>query len=74
MALVQATLKSAIKAAFDNVSDDPNVDPSTARDQIANDLATAILNFVKSADVTTTVTGSSASGGPVTGAGAGSLS
>lgn len=72
MPLNKAALKAAIKAAFDSQSD-IDVDPATARDQQAEAIADAIHNYVTEGDVQTTVTGTSVSGGPVTGTGTGKL-
>lgn len=65
MALVKNTLKEALVAVFSKTND-----PSTA----AEELATAIDSYIKTATVTTTVVGTSVSGGAVTGTGTGSLS
>lgn len=66
MASTTAQLANAIKNAMDGVSD-VEIDPATARQQYANAVAQAITGFVVGR--TTTVTGTSASGGPVTGTG-----
>ncbi|MEM6734473.1 MAG: hypothetical protein AAF620_00245 [Bacteroidota bacterium] len=42
--------------------------------QFADDLAGAITDYIKTGTVITTVVGSSATGGPVTGTGTGSIS
>lgn len=68
MALVDATLKNAIKAFMDDVSENKTTDTA------AQQLADAISAYVRSASVSVTVTGTSATGGPVTGTGTGSLS
>lgn len=73
MALVKEVLKTAIVKAFnDQRSKDNN--PEGAIDNLADQLATAIDAYIKSGVVTTTVTGSSATGGPVTGSGTGNIS
>jgi hypothetical protein len=73
MALVKATLASAIKAAFAAQSGKKD-NPDAALSDLADKLATAIDAFVKSGDVTTTVTGTCATpagAGTITGTGKG---
>lgn len=69
MALVKETLKQALVSVFSKTND-----PETAADE----LATAIDAYIKTATVTTVVTGAvttgAGAGGSVTGSGAGSLS
>lgn len=59
-------LSTLIKQALDNASD-VEVNPAAAREALALGLATAIESYVIGRQ--TIVTGSSASGGPVTGTG-----
>ena len=54
MPLVKATLKSAIVAAFDERGEE--MDSQAAIDRIADKLATAIDDYIKSGTVMTTVT------------------
>jgi len=72
MALVKQTLKAEILAILNTLKDE--TDQANAIDQFADRLSTAIDNYIKSATVTTTVTGASQSGGAVTGTGTGTLS
>jgi len=72
MALNREVLKKAIKNAFDSESDE-QVNPSEARERIAEKLASAIENFVKSGTVSTQVTGTCPAGA-VTGTGQGNIS
>jgi len=72
MALVKQTLKAEILAILNTLKDE--TDQANAIDQFADRLATAIDNYIKTATVSTTVTGMSASGGAVTGTGTGTLS
>ena len=53
MALVKQTLETALKQAFDGVSD-TNIDPAQGRVQMAAALANAIDAFVRSGTVTGT--------------------
>ncbi|PKP26195.1 MAG: hypothetical protein CVU03_05010 [Bacteroidetes bacterium HGW-Bacteroidetes-2] len=62
----QAQLALLIKQALDNVSQ-VEIDPAVARQQQANAIAAAVAQFVIGRQ--TLVTGTSASGGPVTGTG-----
>ena len=65
MALSREILKTEIKTLLDELKDDLNqVD---AIDKYAEQLSSAIDTYIKSATVT--VTGTSVSGGPVTGTG-----
>lgn len=73
MALDKTILAQALKAAFDAQSD-KQVDPAAARAQQAEQVADAIDAFIKSGSVQTTVTGTSATGGAVTGTGLGNIS
>ena len=66
MALDKATLKASIKAICES-------EGNTA-ESAATALADAIDAYVRTATVNTIVTGSSVSGGPVTGTGVGTLS
>ncbi len=72
MALVKQTLKTEIKNILNSLK--TKTDQAQAIDEFADRLATAIDNYIKTATVNTTVTGTSASGGPVTGTGTGTLS
>ena len=72
MALVKQTLKTEIKSILNSLKTE--TDQAQAIDEFADRLATAIDNYIKTATVNTTVTGSSATGGPVTGTGIGTLS
>ena len=70
MALVSATLASQIEAAMKAAQADPT---PAAQTKLAQDMATAIDTFVRSATVTTEITGTASGGvctpsGPVTGA------
>tara|TARA_Y100000004_G_C8715527_1_gene327803 strand:+ start:51 stop:308 length:258 start_codon:yes stop_codon:yes gene_type:complete len=70
MALVPSTLATQIEAAMKASQLDPS--PASQR-KMAQDLATAIDTFVRSATVTTEITGTASGGvctpsGPVTGA------
>ena len=70
MALVSATLASQIEAAMKAAQADPT---PAAQTKMAQDMATAIDAFVRSATVTTEITGTASGGvctpsGPVTGA------
>lgn len=67
MAISESQLATKIKTALDYHSDDPNVDIEAARQQLANDLAAAVAEYVVGRQ--TTVTGTSATGGAVTGTG-----
>jgi len=62
----ETQLKELIKQAFDSVSD-TDIEPSQAREHIAEQIAQAIKLFVVGRE--TIVTGTSASGGPVSGTG-----
>lgn len=55
MALVKATLKTAIKEAFDSVSD-VDINCAQGREKIADKLATAIDAYIKSGTVNVAVT------------------
>jgi len=72
MALVKQTLENEIRGILNSLKNE--TDQATAIDEFANRLATAIDNYIKTATVTTTVTGASQSGGAVTGTGTGTLS
>ena len=72
MALVKQTLKTEIKSILNSLKTE--TDQKQAIDEFADRLATAIDNYIKTATVNTTVTGSSATGGPVTATGTGTLS
>lgn len=66
MAITQSQLAKKIQDAFDRHSD-VQVNPTQARKEIAEDLAAAFASYVVGRQ--TTVTGSSATGGAVTGVG-----
>lgn len=66
MAITTEALKILIKTAFDEASD-VTIEPSVAREQIAQKLANAIEAYIVGR--ATIVTGTSATGGPVTGTG-----
>lgn len=66
MAITKTQLATTIKNALDRHSD-KEVDPAQARKEMADDLADAFAAYVVGRTVT--VTGSSATGGPVTGTG-----
>lgn len=68
MPLDKPTLKNDILQLFNDESD-VDVDPAEARQRQAQRLADAIEKFVKSGDVSITVTGTSATGGAVTASG-----
>ena len=72
MALNRQALKQEILNILNTLKDE--TDQASAIDQFADRLATAIDNYVRSATVTTTVTGATTSGDAVTGTGTGSLS
>jgi hypothetical protein len=65
MPLVQETLKTEIKSLLNSLKSEINQEQ--AIDKFANDLTQAIDAYIKTATVT--VTGTSQSGGPVTGTG-----
>lgn len=65
-AITKQELAQLIKKSFDDDSD-KQVSPQEARERQANKIADAIEKFVVGRE--TTVTGSSATGGPVTGTG-----
>jgi len=75
MALNKAILETAIKAVFDQqaAKNQPNDDPAISRQEMAQGLANAIDDYIKSGIVNTTLTGVSPSGA-VTGTGIGSIS
>lgn len=64
MALVKEVLKSAIAAAFNKqaAKTAEGDDPAVSVNEIADDLATAIDAYIKSATVTSVVTGTSPAG------------
>ncbi len=73
MALNSATLKSDIVSALQGHGFVLN--DASKFDALADAIATAVINHIKTAGVVNvTVTGSSASGGPVTGTGVGTMS
>lgn len=72
MPLNKILLKEKIKQAFDFESD-KDVDPAEARDRQAEKIANAIFDFVKGGDVATILSGTSATGGIITGTGTGKL-
>jgi len=73
MALVKTTLTNAIFNAFKS-QQSKQQNPDDALKDLADKLATAFDDYIKSGTVNTTVTGSSVSGGPVTGSGTGTIS
>jgi hypothetical protein len=76
MALVKSTLKSAILNAF-KAQQSKEENPDGALDDLADKLSAAIESYVKSATVSTTVTGACATPagpGTITGSGTGTLS
>ena len=64
-------LSAQIKAAMDNVSD-VNIDPAVARQQLADELAAAIIAAIQSATIVY-LTGLTSPAGPVVGTFAGNL-
>lgn len=66
-AITEAQLAQKIKTAFDFDSDKEGIKPEEARQRQANEIAAAVAQFVIGR--TTTITGTSATGGPVTGTG-----
>lgn len=66
-AITEAELATLIKEAFDFDSDKSGVNPEEARQRQANKIAAAIGKFVVGRE--TLVTGTSATGGAVTGTG-----
>jgi len=72
MALNKNTLKTEIKGILNSLKD--KTDQAQAIDEFADKLATAVDNYLRTATVNTTVTGTSATGGAVTGTGVGNLS
>ena len=76
MPLVKNTLESAIFAAF-KAQQNKKDNPDGALQDLAGKLATAIDNYIKSGDVSTTVTGTCATpagAGTITGSGTGKIS
>lgn len=67
MAITQAQLAKQIEAAYDDVSNNSEVDPEEARKQVAKKIAAAVAQFVIGRQ--TQVTGTSVSGGAVTAVG-----
>jgi len=72
MALVRQTLETEIKNLLNDLK--TATDQAAAIDEFARRLSIAIDNYIRSATVTTTVTGADAMGTPVTGTGTGTLS
>ena len=69
MPLVKATIKSEVKDAFTAVMNQKDDDREGALDKVADKLADAIINAIKSQQITYTAGLVSPSmGGPVTGA------
>lgn len=68
MALVKATLKAAIVAAFQKQASKTaeSDDPAASIEELAGDIADAVDAYIKTATVNSVVTGASPSG-PVTG-------
>lgn len=73
MALNKATLKTDIENALKEVFESSPSSRAAAAAGIAEAIADAVDTFVKSGTVTTSVVGTSVSGGPVTGTGTGSI-
>lgn len=75
MALIQATLETAIKAAFDKqaAKQKEGDDPAKSREEIAKDLAAAIFDFITSAQVNVTAFAATAGPYPVAGTATGNL-
>jgi len=72
MALNAATLKSDIISALEGQGFVSN--EFSSFDKLADAIASAVINHIKTMGVVnTTVTGTSASGGPVTGTGVGAM-
>ena len=67
MPLTEVQLATEILNALEAGSNDANIDPATARQQFAQGLAAAIFGTIIGRQ--TTVTGTSATGGAVTGTG-----
>ncbi|MFR9545357.1 MAG: hypothetical protein SNJ29_07240 [Rikenellaceae bacterium] len=70
MALVHATIKSEVAAAFEAVMTQADDDRSGAIDTVADKIATAIENAIKSMEITYStglVAPAGTAGGPVTG-------
>ena len=65
--ITRAQLIQGILDLMDGQSNDPEVDPAEARQQFAEGLGNLIADFTVGRE--TIVTGTSASGGPVTGTG-----
>jgi hypothetical protein len=72
MPLNKTELAADIKAALDAESD-KDVDPAEARERQSTALANAIDKYIKAGTVQTTLTGTSATGGPITGTGTGGI-
>ncbi len=75
MALSKVLLKTGIKSAFIKQANKKSVndDPMISIEELSEDLSNVIYNFIKTGTVNTVVTGSSVSGGPVTGKGTGTI-
>lgn len=67
MAITQQQLSAKIQAAMELNSDDPQVNIEAARKHLADEIAEGVAQFVIGRE--TVVTGTSATGGPVTGTG-----
>ncbi|GLB51700.1 hypothetical protein NBRC110019_07390 [Neptunitalea chrysea] len=67
MAITEEQLAAKFKAAFEFGSDDPNINVAEARQHLADELANGVAQFVIGRQ--TAVTGTSATGGAVTGTG-----
>lgn len=76
MPLNDVKLKSDILAIFDEIEQSGKNEDSIAitKELFAQKLVVAISAYIKTGTVTTTVTGGSATGGPVTGTGTGTIS
>jgi len=68
MALDTTTLKTNLLSAFQQGQG------GGSQDAVAQAIADAIDSYVKGADVSTTVTGTDSTGGPITGTGTGGVS
>lgn len=72
MPLNKTLLAEEIEAAF-NAESDKDVNPAEARKRQSVAIANAFDKYLKAGTVQVTVTGSSATGGPVTGTGQGGI-
>jgi len=65
MAITEAELSTLIKSALDRDSNDPDANPNQARQNLANDLASAIRQYVEGRSVS--VLGVQSGGGTASG-------